>query len=1075
MALLFVVTCIPNLLHARNANESRPAQTHIATLRISWGGMTEQRWQVNVTGPDITFDEVRLLGIDAETPGSWYEVEDGIAVSMPNPNVFGGADLSISGYSNSRISVELIDLDDPSVRFHSTLLLDDLIRSGINELIDSRQNRVSIARAPGDQLRVDWQAPHTILSPGEEIKFKVKPNLTSFTEGQSARLHVRLKHSRNEGSPILHDWHDVTIDQWGGAPSIDLRLTAPMDEGVYDIELSLEPSWYSSRLAARHETRQLQFIVLAKQVKRNVQNWQRLADVDLTSIRKSFDTWGLSFDLPFRFSPAEPRTVRASDKNLEIAPGASRVIPLPIDHREHLHRLTIEYESSDSPTLSFNIVQPDTVGNVSHFGFNSGITLPTELRWQGEAQPSGAHQLLFWPEHEQSFLVVRNGNRIHPISVSRVTLDERVDSGVPDDRSTMNSDTRGRLAFLELPLFAENFSGPKNRDPKTGEMLDDWNTFHVAADRLIQDLKLRNYSGAIVAVNGLGSAIYPSRAFEPSPRFDTGVFSSTGRDPIRKDVLEMLIRMFERENLSFVPAISTSDPIPSLEHEQRETGSVGELTLLDYRGRESGTQLGLPRYNAMSPSAQAAVKEIIDELTSRYGADHRLPAVALLCYGDSAVILPGQKWGYHPDSISRFLTSLSNENIDPSVVETPEQLLREHRDAWLDWRCRQITDLFLQCKKIVSQNTGGTFMVLPIDLFRAGDNKAELSPTLQGAPNPIANLKGMGWDLQQWKSELGNIAPPSHRLSPTQSLSQRRVEHAVEQNPEWLRAIANQSPTGEVFYHRNEWSTLEGAEDQFPQTLRLANPMRLDRVVSQGALRRRPFIEAIGSRDSLWMAEGGWTLGAGYESELETFFDAYRHLPSSPMDNVTSSSQPGDNPIVVRQRNTESGWIGYVINRSPWPVATTIHFEHSPRNLRIYGNASENSSLAKSDSRVPASQASFSSSREINLEPYGLAVLKSENQSKVLDFEGRLDDQARDRVRQHLRTLQNHLSLAAKPSPLDVLTDADCDNLSQWFYSKATGVKVQPLNSKESADETGFHVISNGEIAWLRGNWFCGS
>ncbi len=47
-----------------------------------------------------------------------------------------------------------------------------------------------------------------------------------------------------------------------------------------------------------------------------------------------------------------------------------------------------------------------------------------------------------------------------------------------------------------------------------------------------------------------GSTIYPSRLLEPTPRYDTGVYFASGQDPYRKDVLELLFRLFDREGLS---------------------------------------------------------------------------------------------------------------------------------------------------------------------------------------------------------------------------------------------------------------------------------------------------------------------------------------------------------------------------------------------------------------------------------------------------------------------------------------------------------------------------------------------
>ena len=79
--------------------------------------------------------------------------------------------------------------------------------------------------------------------------------------------------------------------------------------------------------------------------------------------------------------------------------------------------------------------------------------------------------------------------------------------------------------------------------------------FYEGATRFVQHLKANGYGGAFVTVASDGSSIYPSDLLLPSPKHDTGIFFTNGQDPIRKDVLEMLFRMFEREGLVLVPTL----------------------------------------------------------------------------------------------------------------------------------------------------------------------------------------------------------------------------------------------------------------------------------------------------------------------------------------------------------------------------------------------------------------------------------------------------------------------------------------------------------------------------------------
>jgi hypothetical protein len=50
----------------------------------------------------------------------------------------------------------------------------------------------------------------------------------------------------------------------------------------------------------------------------------------------------------------------------------------------------------------------------------------------------------------------------------------------------------------------------------------------------------------------------------------------TALDPVRKDVLEMMFRMFDREGLSLVPMVEFVSPLPALEARCRSEDSTGQ-------------------------------------------------------------------------------------------------------------------------------------------------------------------------------------------------------------------------------------------------------------------------------------------------------------------------------------------------------------------------------------------------------------------------------------------------------------------------------------------------------------------
>ena len=158
-------------------------------------------------------------------------------------------------------------------------------------------------------------------------------------------------------------------------------------------------------------------------------------------------------------------------------------------------------------------------------------------------------------------------------------------------------------------------------DPAVAEPLDDWRKFYEGADRFIEYLKANAYRGAFITVACDGSSIYPSQHLSPSPKHDNGTFFSSGQDPIRKDILEMLFRMFEREGLTLVPALALSGPIPEIEQVRKRDGSDSEFEMVDLNQakRPSTGSLMLPIYNPLNRKVQRSVTRIVEEFTRRFG------------------------------------------------------------------------------------------------------------------------------------------------------------------------------------------------------------------------------------------------------------------------------------------------------------------------------------------------------------------------------------------------------------------------------------------------------------------------
>ena len=205
----------------------------------------------------------------------------------------------------------------------------------------------------------------------------------------------------------------------------------------------------------------------------------------------------------------------------------------------------------------------------------------------------------------------------------------------------------------------------------------------------------------MISVLADGSTIYPSALLEPTPRYDTGMFFDTAADPLRKDVLEMLLRLFDREELQLIPALEFAAPLPALEAAPpRRAGADG----IEWIGPEgtAWTQNFTPRrglapyYNTLDPRVQEAMLDVVRELAQRY-AQHRVlrrPGPAALGLRLCPVAGTGMGHGRRHDRPLRArhrraaCPAAGRDALPPAPPSSPAT---SHRGPWLQWRAESCT------------------------------------------------------------------------------------------------------------------------------------------------------------------------------------------------------------------------------------------------------------------------------------------------------------------------------------------------------------------------------------------------
>ena len=331
--------------------------------------------------------------------------------------------------------------------------------------------------------------------------------------------------------------------------------------------------------------------------------------------------------------------------------------PLAIAKPGTPHLLEIEYPSDVPQTLSISIIEPDAAGVVAPIQLDSGVDL-SEVT--GSGQPTWLkHRLLFWPRTASPVVLLANRRDDGQAAYGKL----RLYSGPQRLRRAQPADDRAErllAGYLDRPMFTANFSASESLDPFIRRSLTDWQTFYEGGTRLADYLNSTGRNALMMAVYAEGSTIYPSKIIEPTTRFDTGMFFDLGQDPTRKDVLEMLLRIFDREQTRLIPLLQFSTPLPELEAAIRNGGpnSVG-LQPIGRDGtawtdvNEPHRGLG-PYYNVLDPLVQEAVLRVVHEFVERDSSHPSFAGLGLGLSADTFAQLPGEAWCLDDRTIARF-------------------------------------------------------------------------------------------------------------------------------------------------------------------------------------------------------------------------------------------------------------------------------------------------------------------------------------------------------------------------------------------------------------------------------------
>jgi len=1056
-------------------------------VRIAWGGGEARSWHGTIRLSEGKLSELTPLGLEPDTPGSLLLTDSAtVRVGARSPRSYDGFDVRVQAPANALLKVQLGA--EAAVDTAVEVPVSRIARDFTQLDLDERKNRLLAQRSPGDALRVSFSYPSLIFAPGEKFQLDVQPQHLELSAGATYLLSAGLGPARSEENTWSEE-HEVKLDESNVARQVHLAVPLPEQEGVYDLRLSLYPKRLTSSIVRGKAiaTRKVQLVVVSpvKQGSSPTASWQSVFEIDPANPK----WWERMAVLPsWTRLPSVPRPVESGPVTtrmhlgrawVELPRHAWQAYPLSIASPGTPHMLEVEYPSDIEQTLSISLVEPNAAGYVGPIGLDSGIDVPRPEA--GHKPGFRRHRLLCWPQTRTPYLLLVNRSDERSATFGKIDVQAGPWSPPPLAIPTSTFATRTLAAYYDKPLVVENFSGTEALDPISHRGFDDWLTFTSSGLRLVETLQHGGYNALILTAACEGSAIYPSRLLEPTPKYDSGAFFESGQDAVRKDVLELLFRLCDRSGLVLIPGVQFAGPLPALEAIRQSEGAAAiglEPVGPDGRSpaaRSGATAMGGMYYNALDERVQQAMIAVVAELAERYGHHASFGGVAVQLSAEGYSLLPDETCSLDDVTFARFLAETKKE-LPTGAGQQPADRWNFVRQTavseWLGWRAEKMAVLYRQMREAVSrQRAGAKLYLTTANLLGARQLQTVLRPELL-KPEPPARdtlveiLPLLGLDLNRL-DDSGIVIPQPQRIVPA-SMPQAR-----DQEQHWNR----HSAMDKLFARPARGATMHFL---VPAPLRLpdfdtASPFGPDKtrtlLISQiapaDAAYRERFIESLARLDATLMIDGGWLLPLGQEAALAPLVKVYRRLPAEAFETAPRGDRPLD--VVIRTLSKPDKTFFYAVNPSPWPVTAQILFA-GPPSLRL---------TPYSDERPTKLQPTENgSSWTVEMEPFDLVggELSSGN-AKVVSWSvtppqgtgPALADQSRDlafRV-QYVKN-QPHALAVANAS----FEDRGMDAVPAWVHGAGQGVVVEVDRTQGSSSPSSLHLVNPGAGAqvWVRSN-----
>lgn len=1064
-------------------------------LHITWGGGSLRAWQGVIRLNEGTFVDPVSLGQEADDVAAYELVGSTLKIAQRSASRYSGIDVVVRAPAVAELSIEFAPSDRAAAVKRIAIPVSELIGKSHNAELDDQKNSILVSRAPGDRLRVRFDRESLVFAPEERFDFDLLPHHLGLEAATIVRCKIQLLRARSEDQ-LWFEEKDVRVAEDGNAPEVNRQsIPLPDVEGVYDVAISLFQKRLTDPInpvrAKPFAARKIQLVVVAPQSPRASQvPWKSIGEIDPIQVTNLTGTADVKWTDWLKrmpqlkvfpsFNKGPIGNNKASKKELhgntllQLERDGWLAYPLPTAKVDEPHILDLQYPAGLRQSLSISIIEPNAAGKVVPIGLDSGVDVPESTN-----DPQMAwHRLVFWPHTKTPLVLIANRRADGPAMFGKLSV-LAGPATLPPLAIPNQLGERELTAFFDKPLFAKNFGALEGLDAGSQRTLDDWGSFYFGGKRLVEYLKYTGYNSAVITVACEGSAIYPSRVLQPTPKYDSGVLFSTGQDPVRKDVLEMLFRLFDREGLKLIPAVQFASPLPELEVEKRRSGNAGGIVWVNAEGQAWGdvmpSRRGLaPHYNPLNPKVRQSMRNVVAEVAERYSRHASFGGVSMQLGPDTFAQLPNEAWGFDDATIA----ALEKETRirlpgggAQRFAERAAYLQGEGLPTWLRWRAGKMTELYGDLQRTVAKdNASAKLYVTTADILNDRSVQAALRPTLPSQTNIADALLHIGIDTKLFMDHPAIILSRPQREAPIFSLNNQAVNIGANLSNELDRVFADLPHPSVQHYHEVFPLHLPSFDAVSPFGADHTHTSLMTHFAPGGPFSRRRFVHSLATCDAQIMLDGGWMLSLGEEESLRPLIEIYRQLPATKFADVTAAQRNSTQPLVVRKASYRGQTYVYAVNDSRWPITAEVDFE-------IPGNPSAQSLDRKIQ---PTFQRQGNVSRwSLHLTPYDVqAIAIPGENTRVADFRVKLESTITNELSQQIEEIRGRANSLRNPKAIEVLRNPGFELIQKnqplpgWVYARGNGIVVAPDAAVKFGGNQSLLLRSNGPVAWVRSEPF---